>query len=305
LIDSFSRNSALPEDRTKIYETGCLKLCSEVNSARRDARHIGDLIAEQRLVIASRIAAYSALAGKQFISNNLDVHVDPKTLDISEIYGGVEKVRGIDLQVLESAIRETLETALFTGRGLDQVGFAHRSYQEFLASRYIKQRDLETVQLESILFHPSGDKRVIPQLTEVAAWLASSDSKFAEKLIRSDPQVLLKSDVLDSQADFKGRILKSVIGLMQQGELDDTDWGLASHYKKLKFTGLADVLNPVILDQTQKFFVRRFAITVAEECKDSATTEALLKVVLDLKDDRRVRIPACEALFETGGNFDF
>lgn len=49
--------------------------------------------------------------------------------------------------------------------------------------------------------------RLIPQLHEVAAWLASLDGTFFDETARMEPEVLSLSDVSARQADAKMRDL--------------------------------------------------------------------------------------------------
>ena len=70
LISVFKSQGRFPNTRLELYEVGCTRLCEELNSSRRDLRlerGTGQLSAEQRVTIASRIAAVSIFCRKPII----------------------------------------------------------------------------------------------------------------------------------------------------------------------------------------------------------------------------------------------
>lgn len=75
------------------------------------------------------------------------------------------------------------------------MGWAHQTYAEFLAAWYLKHHDLKFSQILSLIYHPDG--RVIPQLQETTAWLASMRADVFEKVMETDPHVLLQSELVN------------------------------------------------------------------------------------------------------------
>jgi hypothetical protein len=51
---------------------------------------------------------------------------------------------------------EMLDTGLFTSRGGELMGWAHQSFAEFLAGRYLVEKKVSPENVLKILFHPSG-----------------------------------------------------------------------------------------------------------------------------------------------------
>ena len=43
---------------------------------------------------------------------------------------------------------ETLDTGLFSSRGIDQMGWAHQTYAEFLAARFVVEQGMPAEQIE-------------------------------------------------------------------------------------------------------------------------------------------------------------
>ena len=69
LVRLFLGPESLPSSPLELYERGLRKLCEEINESRKASGRTGSLIPEQRLLLASRIAAMTTLAGKEAISD--------------------------------------------------------------------------------------------------------------------------------------------------------------------------------------------------------------------------------------------
>ena len=54
-------------------------------------------------------------------------------ITVSEMCGGKESYNGQEIEVSEAAIREVLDTGLFSSRGPNRIGWAHQTYAEYLA----------------------------------------------------------------------------------------------------------------------------------------------------------------------------
>ncbi|MCA9029807.1 MAG: hypothetical protein KDA69_01280 [Planctomycetaceae bacterium] len=302
LIRAFQRSGEIPSSKYEVYESGCKVLCEETNQSRQDSNHDGNLSGDQRLEIASRIAACTVFTGQSAIGTSIELPLDAMALSISDLSGDSESTRHRQFEVSEADIRETLNTALFTGRGPSSVGFAHRTFAEFLAARYVARSDMDDKQIESLIFHPDHETRIIPQLTETAAWIAVSNDSISELLICHDPQVLLRSDVAHSDNVTKERLIENIIRVFESDEFDDSDWALRMSYRKLDHAGLAGQLQPHILETSKSIVTRRFAIDLAEECGVKGLLEAMQKVALDKEDDVHIRSQAAHAVIKIGSD---
>ncbi|MCK1734375.1 hypothetical protein IVA79_10525 [Bradyrhizobium sp. 138] len=94
----------------------------------------------------------------------------------------------------EDHVREVLDTGLFTSRGGELMGWAHQSFAEFLAARYLVEKKVSPENVLKILLHPSGG--LVPQLGVVAAWIESLSKQIRDVLIASEPLVLLRGDLI-------------------------------------------------------------------------------------------------------------
>jgi hypothetical protein len=300
LLSLYAQSHTIPSTKREIYEAGCLKLCDESSQTRRDSGYFGDLTAIQRLEVASRIAAFTVFSGRSTIVTTGSPVTEPDVITIANLAGGWEKIRRDRFDVIEAHVREVLSTTLFSGRGPERIGFAHWTYAEFLAARYVTRRGMDASQICSLIFHPEDETKIVPQLAETAAWIAVFDKHVFERMMSGDPQVLLKSDVATADGDVKERLVHRLIEGFQNEELDDSDWNLIDHYHKLSHSRLASQLEPLLLDKTQNVVTRRFVTDVAEECIETGLLNALTAVVLDTSDDAHIRSQACHAVVQIG-----
>ena len=154
LLQRFSRDSALPSNRARLYELGCRALCEE-SRARREGGLGGNLSADQRLQVASRIAAVTVFGNRFAVWTGGEFDdIPPEDVVMRQVAGGVEGAEGGSFDVDEPAIRESLGTGLFSSRALHQVGWAHQTYAEFLAARYLNEHGLQLAQILSPIRSP-------------------------------------------------------------------------------------------------------------------------------------------------------
>jgi hypothetical protein len=209
LTSTYLHDGDIPKSKTELYKRGCLYLCYE-EEIRRIAGRAGKLLPEQKMKIAGRIAALSVLTNKAFVW--IGASDDDATADVlikNKLDGGQEFVNDDTYDIKLDEINETLKhTGLFISAGSERLGWAHRTYAEFLAAWYIHEHHFETSKILSLIVHP-GDvgQRLIPQLHEVAAWLATFSKGVFNFLINRNPEVLLRSDVITSDESLRSVVI--------------------------------------------------------------------------------------------------
>ncbi|MEX0653497.1 MAG: DNA-directed RNA polymerase [Phycisphaeraceae bacterium] len=298
LLGLYRAHGGLPSTQVELYRQGCRQLCAEISPSRRDSGATGDLDADQRMAVASRVAAVLTLCGKSAIClDPAAVDLPPGTLRLADLTGGREEVRGNTLEVGESALREALGTGLFTSRGAGLMGFAHQTYAEFLTAEYLRTHSLDLVQLTSLLCHASDEeRRVVPQLAEAVAWLASMRPDLFEQVLSSDPHVLLRSDAASADHQDRHALLEGYLERLDRGELLDRDLGLRQRYGRFSHPALADQLRPYIIDQDRSLPARRAAIDIAEVAGVADLADELASVALDDDDLHHIRDQAAHAV---------
>lgn len=302
LLNLYGRDKRLPRTKTELYCQGCRLLCTETSRSRQAARATGVLSADLRMVIAERIAAVSVFCNRSAIYTGVDLgQMTAEDVPIEAMQGRDEQAAGESFSLGIAEIEETLNTALFSGRRGSRLGFAHQTYAEFLAARYLVDHKLDLTQMMSLIRHsedPEG--RIIPQLAETAAWLASMDQDVFQEIIGSDPQVLLRSDV--AKADNQGRaaLVGSFLKLLDEERITDAGWDLHTHYSKLRHPQLASQLKPYILDRGKAVMVRRVAVDIAAACELSELQNLLVEVALNGEEEYEVRVRAADVVAAIG-----
>src|SRR5262245_41856292 len=123
LLNIYRKNGGFPSTQTELYRQGCRVLCEETSASRRDARLTGALTAEQRMAVAARIAAVTIFANRYAVWTGPDVgDVPEEDVPLGQLPGGKEAANGNDFEVGEAAVREALDTGIFSSRGPRRMG---------------------------------------------------------------------------------------------------------------------------------------------------------------------------------------
>lgn len=301
LFRQYKQDKSLPATRREIYLQGCRALTEEVNLSRRTSRLIGSLTSGQRICLASRIAAATVYSNRSAIwtGSGLD-DVPTGDIRLDELEGGSEPNEPDEVRADRDSMNEVLSTGLFRSWGVDRLGWAHQTYAEFLAAYYIsKQHEMPLVQVLSLLLHPV-DRKVIPQLREVTAWIAAMRQDVFQEIAKADPETLLRGD-LGAITDMDRALLTD--HLLQRygtGDSIDTDWDMRHHYSKLLHPSLDDQLRPYICEPDHNFVVRRVAIDIAEACGVTSLLGELVDLTLDPARPHYDRVNAVHAVAAIG-----
>lgn len=299
LIDVFKKEEGFPTSKGALYGKGCLALAEESSLSRRDAKQLGRLSPEQRVMVAARIAALTIFGGKNAIwAGPYSGEITEEDLTLADISGGFETVNGNKIEINELALREVLSnTGFFSSRGSHRLGWAHQTYAECLAARYLIHHKVNTEQTISLICNPEdSEKKLIPQLSEVSAWVASMDDSIFSHIVSTDPETLLKGDFVAIGVDCKRTLVQEFLHLYEKGDAVDSDWSLKDHYIKLAHPELRDQLCPYITDSSKNIIVRRVAIDIAEACNLNSLQQELLSIALNQAEDYHIRSQAVHAI---------
>jgi hypothetical protein len=280
LLMRFKSHGDLPSSKLELYRQGCELHCKEHNDSRKTSRMEGQLSVNQRMNIASRIASMMIFSNKMSIYTGANIHSFQNTLRIEDIISNHELDIELGIKLSPKYILEVLDTGLFTSRGIELMGWSHHSYAEFLAGVFLINHKVSEKQLRTLFFDShTGNSKVIPNLQQSAAWLASGDKSFFQLVLKLDSDVLLRSDLLTLDDEKKKQIIDSLFeNIKNDKSLIVHDYDLKIKLKSLKFPGLANQLRPVLADINSHSKLKEFAIDVAEICK----IEELAKDVVDL-----------------------
>ena len=302
LLNTFKRGGQFPSAKKDLYLKGCRLLAEETSQSRQDARQIGRLTPDQRLVVASRVAALTIFTMRYAIWTSPDRgDVPEEDITVSQMCGGKESCNGQEIAICEAAIREVLDTGLFSSRGPNRIGWAHQTYAEYLAAHYLVHRGLTHAQIMSLIVHPGDSKRkLVPQLHETAAWIAGMVPEVFRDIMDSDAEVLLKSDVATADVGDRQALVQTLLRLLEEEKLLYRDLGARGAYRKLSYPELANHLKAYLTDRTKGLIVRREATDIAEACELVGVQDDLANIVLDSTEPVEVRSNAAYAIARIG-----
>lgn len=305
LMDVFIENKGhLPDKKSDIYSRGCELLALEPDVSRRINPSIKPkLNLPQKIAIAERIAITTLIGGKPtIVIENEDKLLDNE-IGITQLHGR-EIVDDAPVTLRDEEIKEVLNTGLFSARGNGKIGWAHQTYGEYLAARYIVRHQLPWKQIQSLLFQDPlkiGIFQMVPQLYEVGAWLASLEPSFFDNAVLLDPEFLLLSDANVITDQQKQALVEQLLIRLDRGELVDR-WETFNdtNYKKLNHPHIAAQLQPYIKDSSKDMVVRRAAIDIARACKVSSLEKLLVNIALDSNDNLSIRVHAALTVAHIG-----
>lgn len=271
LVRLFDRG--FPERAADLYAGGLLALCDEQNPQRRDAGAIGRLSPDERLAVARRIAAVSIFGGRPAIWTGPVSKGDDTRVNVDDCVGGAEPRDAQAVELTAAAVRESQQTALFTGRGPQQLGWAHATFPDYLAAEWVTRNGLTQGQTRTLFF--SSDGRIFPQLRHAAAWAVGVAPDRHGWMAEKDPQSFL------DQVDIPDNTLREVVvtGLLNVAADGRLQTEFTTSYQGLAHPNLAEQLRPRLRDEHPA--VRRLATRTAEDCGVGDLVPDLTAIALD------------------------
>jgi hypothetical protein len=242
--------------------------------------------------IASHIAAVTTFCNRDAVWTAPDLG-DKPTTDVS-------KDELVDGTITKKGLEETLGTALFSSRGQGRLGWSHQTYVEFLAAWHLCKNDVSAKRLVSLVTHPGVTGKVVPQLSETAAWLADMSTDVFRAIAATDPRILLRSDAASARTEDRQVLVPELLKAYDEDRLVDSGWDLRQAYNKLGYPGIANTLRPYVIDSSKGIVVRRVAIDIAESNSVQDLTEDLLRIALDRSEDQHIRVQAAYAIAQVG-----
>jgi hypothetical protein len=263
LLDEFGATRRFPDTRKELYARAARRMCDEIDEDRLKSlrKHLHPYPEDQVYRTVSRIAALLMLSAKTVVLKRDDEKPTAVELPWHSIIGGTEISNGEPFEVTNPLVEAALETGHFSFRGPYRYGFDHPTFAESLAADYL--RKLPLVQLRQLLCQRfNGGDWVVPQLAEVAAWLALDHCEWRRFLIETQPTILLRTDISKfSNADKK----LAVSSLLRRADNEEAfeEQSISRFYHALRHPGIASQLRPYIADRSRNIVVRRIAIEIA------------------------------------------
>lgn len=231
----------LPKTQLQLYQEGCLALCD--NPEHRQTPILrGSLSAEERLELASVIAASLLLCNRSAVWTGPEASKETESdISLSTLRNSPGLTKASSRPNTNSALKEALNTGLFSSRGAGRLSWAHHTFGEFLAARCLVRSEIRPRQIFDLILHPGDEPRsTIPQLREVTAWMASEVSEIYDYLMHVEPEVLLKSDVGSIEAGKRESLVDAILGRFGKGQIVGDVWTLRKRYCQLRHARIED-----------------------------------------------------------------
>jgi len=290
LLGAFAKDDRLPERAGDLYRKSLLAMCDEQNPSRRVASprtaSPADIYAAAR-----RVAAVSVFGGVTAVwLGPLPYPADEDLIAVDELTGGTEPGFGDEVSITPSIVRETLRTPLFSGRGESRLGWAHTTFQDFLAADWLLANDLAEHQVRALLLADDGGVR--PQVRRVAAWAVALSSAL-RWLADVDPESFAgEVDIPDP--DIREMLVGQLLAAAATERLLDR---YSTRYSGLGHPRLADQLEPVLAEPGP---ARWLAVRLAADCEVGDCDPALVMIALDPAASMYERVAAGWALYRHG-----
>ncbi|MCP2321472.1 hypothetical protein APR12_006864 [Nocardia amikacinitolerans] len=252
---------------------------------------------EERLAIASRIAAYLLLSGRRTLRIGRNAWAHNEEITPGLLASGREAAGLGEFDVTLAKVRDTLGTHMFAP-GSESTEFAHSSVAAFLAARYlvdrsrsappgVSERQLSGVFLVSAPDEPTA--RIPEHLRETAAWMVGLAPRQSEWLASADPPSLAGYSMWIPDPEIRSVLAGGLLDRAERIELGGgAEWPRARW--DLNHPGLApqlsDILRCAVISTGYEWadLARvRVAVRLANDSRVAGVTPALL----DLTQSRR------------------
>ncbi|MBH23954.1 MAG: hypothetical protein CMH57_05745 [Myxococcales bacterium] len=298
LLELIKTEEELPESRYALYDRMLYQLVQEHRTPLFGVR-LRPLRDTQRYEVVSRLAALSLLGDRgllEGVGTSINATSTHAMLCIDEAQGGEEQTESngaAPFAVERAAILDALNTGVFIEHQPGTIEFAHRSYQEFLAARYLSQpARLRWRQVRALIRSRGAQALRIPNvLHEMCGWLASARPEALRALLREHPEVLLHGDPHKLDAERRHQVTQLLLEQAERGELM---WvrALELELDRLQHAGLADQLRPYMRGSSHSLQARLIAIAIADACQCVEVAPDLATLALQREEDPHLRAQA-------------
>lgn len=296
LLKAAAQGKPLPENTVRAFALACSQLCTEDNPARRDGMTAGHPSRADLLAAGRRVAAALQFVVRDALADAPD---DETGVAIPILARGTEPDgAGRQVHCTEYLLCKLTEAALLAPLSARRWGFAHRSFQEYLAAEYLRVHDVPGQVRRALLLAGDGRGRhVVDSQREVAAWLALTDDGLFEEILDHDPQVLLLADLAVRPPADRGRLTDALLSLVRDDFTVQLDMQLLY---RLDHPGLTEQLSLVLMcDQPQNELYA--ALLIARACPRQELTGRLLALAENPELPETLRSLAIEALASVAG----
>ncbi len=294
LIAEFRGEAFEATSRAQLYKNGCRRLCEENNRERArllSSPSRGECSTDDKIDASGKLACGLLLGGKHSIYLPTSSQSPTPTGNVCHATAMINS--GL---LRENVVEHALGTGLFTALGGDCFGFTHQTFAECLAGQALSALPLPQLRNLLCVTDPaSGAEYVIPQLVELASWVAGDHPGFFTHLIDIDPAALLRSGVAFAAPEQKAKLVERILELSGNNQFFDES-GYWRFWPDLDHPGLPGQLIDALTDPQCHLMVRRVAIDIAEACRRQELVPTLFDILKSEDGDRYFRSSVADAL---------
>jgi hypothetical protein len=284
LLDEFAeRGGNLTRSHRQLYVDFCKRLCDEpdpqlARRLRRRKAGWSEYRPSQKEVVAGRIAAMMFLTAKSSVVVDKPIDSASTDITIADIAAGKENDGSEDFPVTNDLVEATLATGLFNSKGGTRHGFEHQTFAECLAAQYLAKIDFGPLRT-LLLRQDEGGAYVVPQLAELASWLAGEREDIFDLLLCTQPEILLRADLSHLGNLRKEQVVDALLRKAANAEFFERHAERRPFYGALAHPALSNQLRAIILDGRKNSVVRWLALDIATACKCRDLFPALLTIL--------------------------
>ncbi len=283
-----------PSSQVEVYQRLCSKLCTEYNPTHIERMADHDPGPQKRMNAAAQIATI------MFFTNHIAIQIYDSPRNVTKNALTIPQLYSAAFEIDQSLVLQALTTGLFASRGEKCLGWAHQTYGEFLATFHANER-LSLSQIRQLIFNPQ-DMKVIPQLKNVVAWLATMNEEVFRDVMQREPEILLQSDIVAADDASRAAMVTALLDFLNKGRSLNLGWRRYVIFRRLLHSGLIDQVRPYILDNTKHWLVREAAIEIVLECELAELQFDLVNTALDANSPHEVRKIAAYTVARIGND---
>ncbi|MDW9610749.1 glycosyltransferase [Sinorhizobium meliloti] len=255
-----------------------------------------------KVAMVARLAAACTFSDTRRLTTTVSSS-EIDALSISRIAGGLEPTADGPIIATPNLFFLCLQSPLFVEVAPKVFEWSHRIFSDFLAARYLADRQLSVEEILSLLIVPEvgGPGGVALHLSEVAGWTAVMVPGVFNALLDRQPDVLIQSQALALEPTDRARVIEALLDRFAEEDLVDRYNEIIPLLGRLDHDDLEEQLLPRILSDDTPQFERRAAIDLAAESGKKSFIPAILKVAAAPRVDGILRTISARAIRTIAG----
>ena len=289
--------------QVQLYNQGMERLASDDNKRRNENPHGTPVSPGVRLLVAERLSVISVLSGKRKLcrwpsGDGQDLYILSYTDATAALGSGVD-LCGFPRSDAFPAVFDS--TAFFAASVSDSVTWAHASYADFLAAKYLVDHEVSSEKITDLLFSGGLQGRIVRQLRPLSEWLAAMSSELRSIIGRQNPELVTqKKPVQPMDEAEKHDIVEALLQQHSRPDVLCVDWDLASKLSKMEYPGVCEQLKPYLTDSRLSLAAREFAVLCIHKMQLQELSALCLDIALNSSEPDLLRTMAVDAVKAAG-----